>query len=78
MPSYIYTDRIQQLVKNTAERTGQTEDKVLADLIELTPVGRMGQPKELGALVAFLASEQAGYINGASIPVDGGRLKSAF
>jgi NAD(P)-dependent dehydrogenase (short-subunit alcohol dehydrogenase family) len=38
----------------------------------------VGQPKELGVLVAFLASEQAAYINGVSIPVDGGRLKSAF
>jgi len=78
MPGYIYTDRVRQLVKNTTERTGQTEDEVLVGLTELTPVGRIGQPKELGALVAFLASEQAGYINGASIPVDGGRLKSTF
>ena len=78
MPSYIHTDRIQQLVQDTAERTGQTEQEVLASLSELTPVGRVGQPKELGALVAFLASEQAAYINGVSIPVDGGRLKSAF
>jgi 3-oxoacyl-[acyl-carrier protein] reductase len=78
MPGYIYTDRIQQLVQNTVKRTGQTEDEVLANLSELTPVGRVGQPKELGVLVAFLASEQAAYINGVSIPVDGGRLKSAF
>jgi 3-oxoacyl-[acyl-carrier protein] reductase len=78
MPGYIHTDRVQQLVQNTAERTGQTEDQVLAGLSERTPVGRVGQPKELGALVAFLASEQAAYINGVSIPMDGGRLSSAF
>ena len=78
MPGYIHTDRVQQLVQNTAERTGQTEDEVWAGLSELTPVGRVGQPREFGALVAFLASEQAAYINGVSIPVDGGRLKSAF
>ena len=78
MPSYIYTDRIQQLVQNTVQRTGQTADEVLASMSELTPIGRMGQPRELGVLVAFLASEQAGYINGVSIPVDGGRLKSTF
>jgi NAD(P)-dependent dehydrogenase (short-subunit alcohol dehydrogenase family) len=51
---------------------------VLAELGHPTPVGRIGHPKELGALVAFLASEQAAYINGVSIPVDGGRIKSAF
>ena len=78
MPGYIYTDRIQQLVQNTVERTGQNEDEVLAGMSELTAVGRIGQPKELGALVAFLASEQAAYINGVSVPVDGGRLKSTF
>jgi len=78
MPGYIYTDRIQQLVQNTVERTGQTEDEILAGMTELTPVGRIGQPQELGALVAFLASGKAAYIHGVSIPVDGGRLKSTF
>jgi 3-oxoacyl-[acyl-carrier protein] reductase len=78
MPGYIHTDRIQQLAQDTAQRTGQTIDDYLAELGRPTPVGRIGRPEELGALVAFLASEQAAYINGVSIPVDGGRLKSAF
>jgi 3-oxoacyl-[acyl-carrier protein] reductase len=78
MPGYILTDRVQQLAQDTAERTGQAAADVVAELSQPTPVGRIGHPKELGALVAFLASEQAGYINGVSIPVDGGRIKSAF
>jgi 3-oxoacyl-[acyl-carrier protein] reductase len=78
MPGYIHTDRIQQLAEHTAGQTGQSVEEYLADFGKPTPVGRIGQPKELGALVAFLASEQAAYINGVSIPVDGGRLKSTF
>ena len=40
------------------------------------PLGRVGQPREIGDVVAFLSSERAGYVNGTAIPVDGGRMKS--
>jgi 3-oxoacyl-[acyl-carrier protein] reductase len=43
-----------------------------AELTGLVPLGRLGTPDEVGATVAFLCSEAAGYITGASIPVDGG------
>lgn len=39
------------------------------------PMGRFGEPREAAALIAFLASEQASYITGATIPVDGGALR---
>ena len=38
------------------------------------PIGRVGQPKDIAELVAFLASDDAGFINGACVPVDGGFL----
>jgi len=40
--------------------------------IERIPAGRTGKPEEVAALVVFLASPIAGYINGAAIPIDGG------
>lgn len=78
MPGYTQTDRVNQLVAATAQQSGKSEEEVLADLGKPIPIGRAGQPEELGALVAFLASEKASYINGASIPVDGGRIRAAF
>ncbi|MSQ32301.1 MAG: SDR family oxidoreductase, partial [Dehalococcoidia bacterium] len=42
----------------------------------MVPLGRLGRPEELGSLVAFLASDRASYINGCTIQVDGGRIKS--
>jgi 3-oxoacyl-[acyl-carrier protein] reductase len=42
------------------------------------PAGRLGHPAEYGDLVAFLCSERAAYITGATIPIDGGTLRSAF
>jgi 3-oxoacyl-[acyl-carrier protein] reductase len=44
--------------------------------VEGIPAGRLGRPEEYGDLVAFLASERAGYITGTSIPIDGGLLRS--
>jgi 3-oxoacyl-[acyl-carrier protein] reductase len=48
----------------------------LAPLAAAIPMGRIGEPIELGNLVAFLASQQASYITGAVYPVDGGSIKS--
>ena len=43
---------------------------------ELVPLKRIGDPKEFSYLVTFLASDNAAYINGANIPIDGGLIKS--
>lgn len=47
-------------------------DKAVQAMIDAVPVGRIGRPEEVAAAVAFLASESAGYITGATIAVDGG------
>jgi 3-oxoacyl-[acyl-carrier protein] reductase len=77
MPGYIHTDRVEQLAQHTASQTGQSVAEVLAESARPIPLGRIGQPEEFGAVVAFLASERASYVNGVSLPVDGGRIKGA-
>lgn len=57
------------------ERLYPTEAARAAFVAENIPIGRFGEPAELAALVAFLASPLAGYITGCSIPVDGGMFR---
>lgn len=62
-------------------RTGMTEDmvadKALVDkFMERMPVGRVAEPADIAAVVAFLASDDARFVNGANIPVDGGLMAS--
>jgi 3-oxoacyl-[acyl-carrier protein] reductase len=52
--------------------------KILAEHADSIPMGRMGEPEELAALVAFLASDRAGYITGTTIQVDGGDVRSVM
>ncbi|UCC86602.1 MAG: SDR family oxidoreductase [Anaerolineales bacterium] len=75
LPGHILTGRVIELAENQARAQGKSPDEVLASFAASIPVGRVGKPEELAALVAFLASEQAAYINGTSILVDGGRYK---
>jgi 3-oxoacyl-[acyl-carrier protein] reductase len=56
----------------TTDMTGALTDEQRAAMNDATPLGRFGAPEEVAATIAFLASESAGYITGAVIPVDGG------
>ncbi len=78
MPGIIRTDRVIQLAEDRAKREGKTIEEALAEYAKPIPAGRLGEPEEIGYLVAFLASDLGSYINGAMIPVDGGRLNSVF
>jgi 3-oxoacyl-[acyl-carrier protein] reductase len=75
-PGFIETDRSVSLVRGRAEQEGTTYEEQLAKLSSTIPLGRMGQPSELAALIAFLASERAGYVTGATIQVDGGLMRA--
>jgi len=54
--------------------TAGSAPDVRARMVEAIPVGRIGQPRDIGALAAFLASEDAGFITGATLDVNGGAL----
>ncbi len=75
-PGYMHTDRVNDLVEQRAGQAQRSTHQVLAGMVADIPVGRMGEPDELAAAVAFLASERAGYITGVALQVDGGYVRS--
>ncbi len=75
-PGRISTERIRQLDADTAARTGRSETEIRADQLRAIPLGRYGEPSELGAVVAFLASSRASYMTGTLIPIDGGQIRA--
>ncbi|HWJ23006.1 MAG TPA: SDR family oxidoreductase [Gemmatimonadaceae bacterium] len=78
LPGYTRTQRVEELAaKNAATRGGSPADAFAAWEREI-PMRRLGEPREFGALVAFLASERASYITGTSVPVDGGWIRGLF
>ncbi|HXF25609.1 MAG TPA: SDR family oxidoreductase [Gemmatimonadaceae bacterium] len=76
MPGYTLTDRIADLAESNATRRGTTAEAEIAAMESQIPMRRLGTPREFAAMVAFLASERASYTTGASIPVDGGWIRS--
>ena len=76
LTGYFNTERLKQLNDKKAETMGNSPEEVTAKLIEQVPVRRLGRPEEYGYLAAFLASDRAAYLNGATIPLDGGLLRS--
>jgi 3-oxoacyl-[acyl-carrier protein] reductase len=78
MPGRIETDRVKWLRGQRAEREGLTTDEVARQEANTIPIGRTGDPAELGAVVAFLCSELASYVTGTFVPVDGGLYRGLF
>jgi 3-oxoacyl-[acyl-carrier protein] reductase len=76
LPGTTMTARLDSIIKTKAEKSGKSYEEVKNEMIAEVPVGRISEPHEVGAAVAFLATPAAAYINGINVPVDGGRTGS--
>ncbi len=63
-------------IERMAREQGRTEEDVYAEVTRDITMGRLGEPEEFSAIVAFLASERASFISGAAFPIDGGELSA--
>jgi 3-oxoacyl-[acyl-carrier protein] reductase len=76
LPGSTSTQRLKSLIENIAKRGNTLVDIVEKNMKEEIPMKRFADVSEIAAVAAFLASPAASYVNGVSIPVDGGRTGS--
>lgn len=76
LPGATKTSRLNAIINNTAQKNGSSIEEVEKGLMEEIPAKRFGEAAEIAAVAAFLATPAAAYVNGVSIPVDGGRTGS--
>lgn len=73
LPGFTDTARLKSLFDAKAKNLGTTPQQVRETIIASIPMERMGDPSEIGAVVAFLASPGASYVSGVNLPIDGAR-----
>jgi 3-oxoacyl-[acyl-carrier protein] reductase len=75
LPAAVRTSRVEALAARAAERSGTTMNEELERRAGGIPLRRLGSPAELARVVAFLASDEAGFITGTTLTVDGGATR---
>ena len=78
LPGLILTPMRERAASEIARSTGSTTDEVLARMAKQVPVGRYGTPEEVAAVIRFLVSHAASYVNGAALEIDGGVYSGIF
>ncbi len=79
LPGRILTDRLREGFAARAATLGLPVDELArSEVAQEVPLGRVGEPEDMGKLVAFLCSDAAGYITGQMVAVDGGQLRGLF
>ena len=73
LPGIHDTSRIKQLVQDRAAREDKSEEEIYQEMVTSVPSGTIGTPADFGAAAAFLASQQARYITGQNLLIDGGK-----
>jgi 3-oxoacyl-[acyl-carrier protein] reductase len=77
-PGYTLTSRLHELAEIRAKNSGVTKDEIFNEMASIVPMKRLADPHEVASMIIYLASEQAGYRTGQTIPVDGGVIKSTY
>ena len=75
-PGRIQTERIEELDRDRAQKTGTSVEEVRAETVARIPLARIGRTDEFGRVAAFLSSEAASYLTGQHLLVDGGLVRS--
>lgn len=74
LPGSTRTARLDYLYSKQAEKSNLPKEEIAQKAAMQIPLGRLGEPDEFAAAVAFLCTPAASYINGINLPVDGGKL----
>jgi 3-oxoacyl-[acyl-carrier protein] reductase len=74
----VQTDFLTASMEAKAEEQRRTADEIILETVGAIPMGRLGKPEEVGDLIAFLASDRAGYMTGTSVVIDGGMLQAIY